>query len=99
MLYLHEPVDGPPLRHYTMLWSVQISNKSSYALVNLIPESRRVLTAVSPVTCKKAIKNAVEINGMRRAHVSHLPVRLYLLICLPHTHEHSLIEWFDCILV
>jgi len=50
----------------------QISNQSSYALVNLIPESRRILTGVSPVTCKKAVKNPVEIEGMRRAHVSHL---------------------------
>ena len=47
-----------------------MSNKSSYALVNLIPESRRLLTGVSPVTSRKAIKNEVEIAGMRRAHVS-----------------------------
>lgn len=48
-----------------------MSNKSSYALVKLIPESRRLLTGVSPVTSRKAVKNAVEIAGMRRAHVSH----------------------------
>ncbi|XP_017493520.1 PREDICTED: xaa-Pro aminopeptidase 1-like, partial [Rhagoletis zephyria] len=46
----------------------EMSNKSSYALVNLVPESRRLLTGVSPVTARKAIKNEVEIAGMRRAH-------------------------------
>ena len=70
----------------------QISNKSSYALVNLIPESRRVMTGVSPVTCKKAIKNSVEIEGMRRAHVSHL---LGLLICLARAHSNLTDRLFD----
>ena len=53
-----------------LLFPQQMSNKSSYALVNLVPESRRLLTGVSPVTARKAIKNEVEIAGMRRAHVS-----------------------------
>ncbi|KAH9530015.1 Xaa-Pro aminopeptidase 1, variant 2 [Dermatophagoides farinae] len=48
---------------------IWISNKSSYALVNLIPESRRILTGVSPVCCLKAIKNQIELDGMRRAHI------------------------------
>lgn len=48
----------------------QLSNKSSYALVSLVPERRLVLTGVTPVTCKKAVKNPVELEGMRRAHVS-----------------------------
>nr|XP_027194443.1 xaa-Pro aminopeptidase 1-like [Dermatophagoides pteronyssinus] len=48
---------------------IWISNKSNYALVNLIPESRRILTGVSPVCCLKAIKNQIELDGMRRAHI------------------------------
>lgn len=48
---------------------VWISNQSSYALVNLIPESRRIITRVSPVALQKSVKNSVEIGGMRRAHI------------------------------
>lgn len=48
---------------------IWISNKSSYALVSLIPESQRILTGISPVCCKKAVKNQVELDGMKRAHI------------------------------
>ncbi|CAM6031346.1 unnamed protein product, partial [Sphagnum compactum] len=48
---------------------IWISNKSSYALVSLVPESRRV-DSLSPVLLKKSVKNPIEIEGMKRSHVS-----------------------------
>ncbi len=48
---------------------LQISNKSSYALVSLVPESRRV-DSLSPILLKKSVKNPIEIEGMKRSHVS-----------------------------
>lgn len=48
---------------------VWISAESSYALVNLVPKNRHIDTA-NPVLLKKAIKNPVEVNSMRNAHVS-----------------------------
>ncbi|XP_048237381.1 xaa-Pro aminopeptidase 1-like [Haliotis rufescens] len=47
---------------------IWISEKSSYALVSLIPKLNR-LTSPSPVAAFKAVKNDVEIQGMRRAHI------------------------------
>ncbi|XP_067656782.1 xaa-Pro aminopeptidase 1-like [Haliotis asinina] len=47
---------------------IWISEKSSYALVSLIPKLNR-LTSPSPVAAFKAVKNEVEIQGMRRAHI------------------------------
>lgn len=45
-----------------------ITPHSSYALVSLIPEERRLLKA-SPVAVKKALKNETEIAGARHAHI------------------------------
>ena len=62
----------------TRLSFEQISKGSSYGLVSLIPEKRRILDT-SPVTLAKAVKNETEICGMRRAHVglaSVFPVTL-----------------------
>lgn len=47
---------------------IWISGKSSYGLTNAIPKDRRHEQA-SPVAEMKAVKNAVEIEGMRRAHI------------------------------
>lgn len=47
---------------------IWISSKSSYALSNSIPKTRRV-ELPSPIAQMKAVKNAVEIQGMRRAHI------------------------------
>ncbi|XP_071090079.1 xaa-Pro aminopeptidase 1-like [Haliotis cracherodii] len=47
---------------------IWISEKSSYALVSLIPKLNR-LTSPSPIAAFKAVKNEVEIQGMRRAHI------------------------------
>lgn len=55
---------------FSLLPHPQVSNKTSYALVSLVPQPQRILTSVTPVTNKKAIKNDIEIEGMRRAHVS-----------------------------
>ncbi|XP_070541372.1 xaa-Pro aminopeptidase 1-like isoform X2 [Ptychodera flava] len=45
-----------------------ISSKSSYALINIIPKGRRIIQS-SPIALAKAIKNEVEIQGMRNAHI------------------------------
>jgi len=47
---------------------VWCSKSSSYALVSLIPKVRLIGTT-NPVSLKKAVKNAVEINGMKKAHI------------------------------
>ncbi|XP_052772140.1 xaa-Pro aminopeptidase 1-like [Mya arenaria] len=47
---------------------IWISDKSSYGLVSSIPKLRRLIAA-SPLALMKAVKNAQEIEGMRRAHV------------------------------
>lgn len=46
----------------------QMSDSSSYALVNVVPDGRRV-SEMSPIQLMKAIKNDVEIEGMKRAHI------------------------------
>ena len=53
---------------YKSALSFQISLKSSSALYHSIPERKR-LTEYSPVNELKAVKNKVEIAGMKQAHV------------------------------
>ncbi|XP_053307004.1 xaa-Pro aminopeptidase 1 isoform X2 [Spea bombifrons] len=48
---------------------VWISDKASYALTEAIPKNHRSLTQYTPICLAKAVKNASEIEGMRRAHV------------------------------
>lgn len=47
---------------------IWISSKCSCALASLIPE-KYLVTDISPVCMAKAVKNEVEINGMKNAHV------------------------------
>lgn len=47
---------------------IWISTKSSYALVNVVPRVRRIEFS-SPVLSAKSIKNEVEIECMRQAHI------------------------------
>ncbi|CAG2171919.1 unnamed protein product, partial [Oppiella nova] len=47
---------------------IWISHKSSYSLVSVVPEMRRI-ESLSPVQLKKAVKNSVEIEGMKRSHI------------------------------
>ncbi|XP_056384950.1 xaa-Pro aminopeptidase 1 isoform X2 [Hyla sarda] len=48
---------------------VWISDKASYALSETIPKTQRYLSPYTPVCLSKAVKNATEVEGMRRAHV------------------------------
>uniref|UniRef100_A0A803JD02 Adducin 3 n=1 Tax=Xenopus tropicalis TaxID=8364 RepID=A0A803JD02_XENTR len=48
---------------------VWISDKASYALTEAIPKAHRLLSQYSPICLAKAVKNPVETEGMRRAHV------------------------------
>ncbi|CAB3987481.1 Hypothetical predicted protein [Paramuricea clavata] len=50
------------------LGKIWISSSSSAALNTLLPKERRV-SEMSPVAKLKAIKNAVEIEGMKNAHI------------------------------
>lgn len=47
---------------------IWISKYAGYALVSLIPENQRILE-ITPVCLSKAVKNAIEVEGMKRAHV------------------------------
>ncbi|XP_052100615.1 xaa-Pro aminopeptidase 1-like [Mytilus californianus] len=47
---------------------IWINPKSSFAVFNAVPKNRRYVQP-SPVTAMKAVKNATEIAGMRRAHL------------------------------
>ena len=47
-----------------------MSSKSSCALFDAIPEKKR-LSEYSPVNELKAVKNSVEITGMKNAHVRY----------------------------
>ncbi|RWR98929.1 xaa-Pro aminopeptidase 1-like protein, partial [Dinothrombium tinctorium] len=47
---------------------IWISNQSSYSLDSLIPHSKRI-TDPNPVLIKKTIKNSVEIECIRQAHL------------------------------
>ncbi|CAG9854963.1 unnamed protein product [Phyllotreta striolata] len=49
--------------------NVWFSEQSSHALVDLIPTNRRITTDVTPIAIMKAIKNPVEIKGMRNCHI------------------------------
>uniref|UniRef100_A0A452IUV8 Xaa-Pro aminopeptidase 1 n=1 Tax=Gopherus agassizii TaxID=38772 RepID=A0A452IUV8_9SAUR len=48
---------------------VWLSDKASYALTEAIPKAHRYLTPCTPICIAKAVKNAAETEGMRRAHV------------------------------
>ena len=48
---------------------VWISAESSYSLVNLVPKNRHI-DSPNPVLLKKVVKNSVEVECMRNAHVS-----------------------------
>ncbi|KAM9326178.1 xaa-Pro aminopeptidase 1 [Gastrophryne carolinensis] len=48
---------------------VWISDKASYALSEAIPKAHRYFSAYTPICLAKAVKNATEIQGMRRAHI------------------------------
>lgn len=47
---------------------IWLSNKSSHAIVNSVPEAR-VYVALSPVTVKKSVKNDIELKNMADCHV------------------------------
>lgn len=57
---------------------IWVSPSSSYGIVSSIPEERR-LQEESPIQLRKAVKNSVEIEGMKKAHVS--PVCLRSQLC------------------
>ncbi|XP_077205793.1 xaa-Pro aminopeptidase 1 [Paroedura picta] len=48
---------------------VWLSDKASHALTQAIPKDHRYLTPYTPICIAKAVKNASEVEGMRRAHV------------------------------
>ncbi|XP_043911881.1 xaa-Pro aminopeptidase 1 [Protopterus annectens] len=48
---------------------VWLSAKDSYGLTELIPEVHRYSTPYSPICLTKAVKNATELEGMKRAHI------------------------------
>ncbi|XP_030343492.1 xaa-Pro aminopeptidase 1 isoform X2 [Strigops habroptila] len=48
---------------------VWLSDKASYALTEAIPKPYRYLTPYTPICIAKAVKNASETEGMRRAHI------------------------------
>lgn len=48
--------------------NVWLCDGSSYALVSIVPEEKRVITSNSPVAMMKAEKNQVEADGMRSAN-------------------------------
>ncbi|XP_034989028.2 xaa-Pro aminopeptidase 1 [Zootoca vivipara] len=48
---------------------VWLSDKASYALTQAIPKDHRYLTPYTPICIAKAVKNAAESEGMRRAHI------------------------------
>ncbi|XP_072335641.1 xaa-Pro aminopeptidase 1 isoform X1 [Scyliorhinus torazame] len=48
---------------------VWISSKASHALCEAVPKMLRLQTVYTPICIAKALKNAVEVKGMRRAHV------------------------------
>ncbi|XP_018494166.1 xaa-Pro aminopeptidase 1 [Galendromus occidentalis] len=47
---------------------IWVSPSSSYGIVSSIPEERRLLEE-SPIQLRKAVKNPIEIEGMKKAHV------------------------------
>ncbi|NWR61295.1 XPP1 aminopeptidase, partial [Bucorvus abyssinicus] len=48
---------------------VWLSDKASYAITEAIPKAYRYLTPYTPICIAKAVKNASETEGMRRAHI------------------------------
>uniref|UniRef100_A0A8C5R3B9 X-prolyl aminopeptidase 1 n=1 Tax=Leptobrachium leishanense TaxID=445787 RepID=A0A8C5R3B9_9ANUR len=63
---------------------VWISDKASYALTEAIPKSHRLLSPYTPVCLAKAVKNASEVAGMRRAHVKDAVALCELFHWLEH---------------
>ena len=61
----------------TQTGKVWISSNSNYALVSLVPKTRHI-DSPNPVLLKKAVKNPVEVECMRNAHVS-LSFRFFVL--------------------
>ncbi|XP_046542342.1 xaa-Pro aminopeptidase 1-like [Haliotis rubra] len=59
---------NPVFFSYSVITFDGVYEKSSYALVSLIPKVR-ITIPPSPVAAFKAVKNTVEIQGMRRAHI------------------------------
>ncbi|GAB1602992.1 xaa-Pro aminopeptidase 1-like [Argonauta hians] len=53
---------------YSLSNKIWISDKCNYAIYNLIPEHKRLMT-LSPVSMMKAVKNEVERKGMENAHI------------------------------
>ncbi|XP_018573804.1 xaa-Pro aminopeptidase 1 [Anoplophora glabripennis] len=49
--------------------TIWFSEATNYALISLIPKKNLLLTNITPIQLMKAIKNSVEINGMRNAHI------------------------------
>eukprot|EP00731_Ephydatia_muelleri_P035767 Em0158g7a len=54
--------------HGNPQWKIWISNKSSYDLTSLVPKQRRV-SGLSPIQMLKAVKNEIELQGMRNAQL------------------------------
>ncbi|XP_023223653.1 probable Xaa-Pro aminopeptidase P [Centruroides sculpturatus] len=50
------------------LGKVLITFHSSYAIYNLIPKEKRIIKT-SPIMLMKAVKNPIEIDGMKNAHM------------------------------
>lgn len=48
---------------------IWFSEHSSYTLVDLVPKKNRITTDITPICLMKAIKNPVEIQGMRNCHI------------------------------
>ncbi|KAF7254644.1 Xaa-Pro aminopeptidase 1, partial [Varanus komodoensis] len=48
---------------------VWLSDKASYALTQAVPKAHRYLTPYTPICIAKAVKNASEAEGMRKAHI------------------------------
>ncbi|XP_063289686.1 xaa-Pro aminopeptidase 1 isoform X2 [Pelobates fuscus] len=63
---------------------VWISDKASYALTEAIPKNHRYLSQCMPVCLAKAVKNASEIEGMRRAHIKDAVALCELFNWLEH---------------
>ncbi|XP_065919965.1 xaa-Pro aminopeptidase 1-like [Dysidea avara] len=47
---------------------IWISKKSSYSILQVVPQNR-LFTKLTPIALMKAIKNEIEITGMRNAHI------------------------------
>lgn len=59
---LKETIDNTPEGN---IW---LSDNANYALIDIVP-SNRLRVEITPVSLMKAVKNEVEINGMRNSHI------------------------------